>query len=338
MTRLPIIAITMGDPSGIGPEVILKALAHPRIYDVCRPLIVGSVEIFQQAAAALPTRPVASLEAVASAADASDSPSRVAVLDIPADLSKIEVGVEGTESGRIAVESVRKAVALARAGEVNAIATAPLNKRAMHMAGFRYPGHTELLAELTDTRDYSMMLVTPHLRVVHVSTHVSLRAAIERVQEPRILTVIGIAHRTLVRMGIESPRIAVAGLNPHAGESGLFGQEEIEIIGPAIEKAQAQGYNASGPFPPDTIFYRASKGEFDIVVAMYHDQGHIPIKQSGFETGVNVSVGMPFPRTSVDHGTAFDIAGKGIASEGSMIEAIELAARMAPTPASEETI
>lgn len=327
MSSLPIIAITMGDPSGIGPEVILKALAHPEVYTLCRPLVVGSVDVFRHVADLLHLSAV-TIDSVASGQEASDTPERIAVRDIPTDRTKIEVGVEGPESGRVAVESIHTAVAMAQAGEVAAIATAPLNKRAMHLAGFSYAGHTELLAELTQTRDYSMMLVTPHLKVVHVSTHVSLREAIERVRPERILTVIGIAYRTLQRMGMESPRIAVAGLNPHAGESGLFGREEIEIIRPTIEQARNLGYNVSGPYPPDTIFYRASKGEFDIVVAMYHDQGHIPIKQSGFETGVNVSVGLPFPRTSVDHGTAFDIAYKGIASESSMVEAITLAAQM----------
>jgi 4-hydroxythreonine-4-phosphate dehydrogenase len=321
----------MGDPSGIGPEVILKALADTRIYRVCRPLVVGSVEVFRRVAAGL-RLPSGETHPVASSTDAPTAPGTVAVVEVPTDLSLVTVGKQSAESGRAAVESVRAAVALALAGDVDAIATAPLNKAAMHEAGFRYPGHTEILAELTGTRDYAMMLVTPSLKVVHVSTHVSLRDAIERVREERILTVIGIAHRTLVRMGIPSPRIAVAGLNPHAGEGGLFGREEIEVIGPTVARAREQGFDASGPYPPDTIFHRASKGEFDIVVAMYHDQGHIPIKVSGFETGVNVTVGLPFPRTSVDHGTAFDIAGKGIASESSMIEAIELAARLAGAP------
>lgn len=325
--KKPIIAVTMGDPSGVGPEVILKALAHPRLYEVCRPLVVGSVDIFRHAVEVLGLAPV-TLRAVSTAGEASERSGDVGVLDIPTDRARVQIGVEGPESGRAAVESVRRAVALALAGEVDAIATAPLNKRAMHLAGFAYAGHTELLAELTGTRDYAMMLVTPNLRVIHISTHVSLRQAIERVTEARILTVIAIAHRTLRRMGIDAPRIAVAGLNPHAGEGGLFGDEESTIIGPAVEQARKQGFDASGPHPPDTIFYRAGRGEFDIVVAMYHDQGHIPVKLSGFETGVNVSVGLPFPRTSVDHGTAFDIAYKGVASESSMIEAIELAARM----------
>jgi 4-hydroxythreonine-4-phosphate dehydrogenase len=328
MRQPPIIAITLGDPSGIGPEVILKALAAPRVYAVCRPLVVGSVDALRRTAEAL-RLPAALVRAVATATEAPGTTGTVVVMDVPTDLSQVTVGRECAESGRAAVESVRAAVALALAGDVDAVATAPLNKAAMHRAGFTYPGHTELLAELTATRDYAMMLVTPTLKVVHVSTHVSLRDAIERVREPRILTVIGIAHRTLVRMGIPAPRIAVAGLNPHAGEGGLFGREEIEVISPAVTKARGQGFDASGPYPPDTIFHRASKGEFDIVIAMYHDQGHIPIKLSGFETGVNVTVGLPFPRTSVDHGTAFDIAGTGVASASSMIEAIELAARLA---------
>jgi 4-hydroxythreonine-4-phosphate dehydrogenase len=328
-SKLPVVAITMGDPSGVGPEVILKALAHPCLYDECRPLVVGSVQVFHGAAQAMALASGgAGLHWVESAGDASDRPERIAILDVPVDMAGVAIGVEGPESGRAAVESVRAAVMLALDGEADAIATAPLNKRAMRQAGFTYAGHTELIAELTGTRDYAMMLVTPKLRVVHVSTHVGLREAVDSLNAERILTVIGIAHETLIQMGIGAPRIAVAGLNPHAGEGGIFGSEEIEIIEPAVRQARARGYDATGPFPPDTVFYRASQGEFDIVVAMYHDQGHIPIKLSGFETGVNVSVGMPFPRTSVDHGTAFDIAGRGIASESSMVEAILLAARM----------
>ncbi len=324
--RKPVVAITRGDPSGIGPEIILKALADPEVYQECTPVVVGSAGIFAWAAELLGL--AASLQTVKSLAEVRGAPGTLDIWDIPMDRGQVQVGVEGAEGGRVAVEAVRAAVALALAGQVDAIATAPLNKAAMVRAGFRYAGHTEILADLTGTKDYSMMLVTPALRVVHVSTHVSLRQAIERVRAERIVKVIQIADGTLRRMGIENPRIAVAGLNPHAGEGGLFGQEEREQIAPAIERARQDGYAASGPYPPDTIFYRASKGEFDIVVAMYHDQGHIPVKLSGFDTGVNVSVGMPFVRTSVDHGTAFDIAYQGVASPKSMIEAILLAARM----------
>ena len=330
----PIIAVTMGDPAGIGPEIILKALSGDngaRIRAQCRPLVVGSAEMLRHAAAVLglgaaALRRVGSADAVAETAGAEDA---IAVWDLPLDPASVPAGVEGAEAGRAAVEAVRAAVELALAGRVDAIATAPLNKAAIHRAGFAYAGHTELLADLTNTRDYAMMLVAGTLRVVHVSTHVSLREAIERVRENRIRTVIEIADRTLRRMGIAAPRIAVAGLNPHAGEGGLFGREEIEVIAPAVGQARVAGFDASGPHPPDTVFYRASRGEFDIVVAMYHDQGHIPVKLAGFETGVNVSVGMPFLRTSVDHGTAFDIAYKGVASPGSLIEAILLAARLA---------
>jgi 4-hydroxythreonine-4-phosphate dehydrogenase len=323
----------MGDPAGIGPEIILKALSGDngaRIRAQCRPLVVGSAEMLRHAAAVLglgaaALRRVGSADAVAETAGVEDA---IAVWDLPLDPASVPAGVEGAEAGRAAVEAVRAAVELALAGRVDAIATAPLNKAAIHRAGFAYAGHTELLADLTNTRDYAMMLVAGTLRVVHVSTHVSLREAIERVRENRIRTVIEIADRTLRRMGIAAPRIAVAGLNPHAGEGGLFGREEIEVIAPAVGQARVAGFDASGPHPPDTVFYRAGRGEFDIVVAMYHDQGHIPVKLAGFETGVNVSVGMPFLRTSVDHGTAFDIAYKGVASPGSLIEAILLAARL----------
>lgn len=308
----PVLAITMGDPSGVGPEIILKALAREDVRASCAPLVVGSAGVLHRVAGMLGL-----------------PEAGIIVLDIPADLDKIQIGVEGAESGRVAVEAVRLAVELVLANQAAAIVTAPLNKRAISLAGFPYPGHTEMLAELSGAAKVAMLLVTPTLRVIHVSTHVSLSEAIERVRPERIRTVIEIADRTLRRMKIERPRIAVAGLNPHAGEGGLFGQEEIEIIAPAVEEARRAGFDATGPYPPDTIFHRASRGEFDVVVAMYHDQGHIPVKLAGFESGVNVSVGLPFVRTSVDHGTAFDIAGKGIASEQSLVEAIRLATVMA---------
>jgi 4-hydroxythreonine-4-phosphate dehydrogenase len=220
---------------------------------------------------------------------------------------------------------VQRATELASAGRVGAIATAPLNKEAMHLAGHKYPGHTEILAELTGTEDYAMMLVTDELKVIHVSTHVSLREAIERVKPERELAVIRLAHDSLRRLGVENPKVAVAGLNPHAGENGLFGTEDLERIAPAVEEAKAKGIEASGPWPPDTVLMRARRGEFDVVVVQYHDQGHIPVKLMGFDTGVNVTVGLPFFRTSVDHGTAFDIAGTGEADHASMRAAIDLA-------------
>lgn len=319
----------MGDPSGVGPEIVLKALAQPEVGTACIPLVIGNADVLRRASEMLrlPARLRGVTEGDAIAAAAAE-PGSIAVWDIPADWEKITPGAECAEGGRVAVEAVQKAVRLAQAGTVDAITTAPLNKMAIAMAGFPYAGHTELLAELTGTAKFAMLLVTPTLRVIHVSTHVSLREAIEKVTAARIGNVIEIADRALRQMGMEKPRIAVAGLNPHAGEGGLFGREEIEIIAPAVERAKAAGYDARGPYPPDTIFYRASRGEFDLVVAMYHDQGHIPVKLGGFESGVNVSVGLPFVRTSVDHGTAFDIAYRGVASEKSLIEAILLAARM----------
>jgi 4-hydroxythreonine-4-phosphate dehydrogenase len=250
----------------------------------------------------------------------------VAATELPDDLP---FGHVDGRAGDAAYRYVRRAVEDALAGRVHAVATAPLNKEAMHLGGHRYPGHTELLAELCGVEDYAMMLVSEDLRVVHVSTHVSLEEAIRRVQPERELTVIRLAHRSLLQLGIEHPRVAVAGLNPHAGEAGLFGTEDVERIAPAVEAARAEGIDASGPWPPDTVFMQARGGRFDIVVVQYHDQGHIPIKLMGFDTGVNVTVGLPFFRTSVDHGTAFDIAGTGKADSTSMRAALDLAASLA---------
>jgi 4-hydroxythreonine-4-phosphate dehydrogenase len=220
-------------------------------------------------------------------------------------------------------------MALAMGGEVDAIATAPLNKEAMRAAGFPYDGHTELLAVKTGTKVYTMMLASGDFRVFHVSTHVSLRGAIERAKKARVLQVIELAYREIQYLGVTEPRLAVAGLNPHAGEHGLFGDEEIHEIGPAVEEARARGWNVIGPISPDTVFARAKGGDFDGVVAMYHDQGHIPFKMTEFELGVNVTVGLPIIRTSVDHGTAYDIAGRGVADPKNMVQAVRLAADMA---------
>jgi len=230
-----------------------------------------------------------------------------------------------SRAGEAAFRYLEKAIALASEGRAAAIATAPLNKEAMHLAGHRYPGHTEILADLTGTGDYAMMLVTPDLKVIHVSTHVALREAIERATTERELAVMRLAHDSLRALGVERPRVAVAGLNPHAGENGLFGTEDAERIAPAVEWARGEGIDATGPHPPDTVFMRARRGEFDVVVVQYHDQGHIPVKLMGFDTGVNVTVGLPFFRTSVDHGTAFDIAGTGEADPTSMRAALDLA-------------
>ncbi len=323
----PLIAVTMGDPAGIGPEIIARVFAPPEFHQQNRVLVVGDAAILERAARLLdlPLR----LNVIEEPEDAAFEPGSVDLLaetDLPEDLpfSKLDA-----RAGDAAFRYVEKAVELANAGRVAAIATAPLNKEAMHLAGHKYPGHTEILAGLTGTKDYAMMLVTDELKVIHVSTHVSLREAIERAKPERELAVIRLANESLKKLGVESPRVAVAGLNPHAGENGLFGTEDVEQIAPAVAAAVDEGIDATGPHPPDTVMMRARTGAYDIVVVQYHDQGHIPIKLMGFDTGVNVTVGLPFFRTSVDHGTAFDIAGTGKAEPESLRAALDLARTLA---------
>ena len=324
----PLLAITLGDPAGVGPEIILKALAQPPVSEQCRPLIIGDRRILERAAPWV-GQPSPRFDRVTDPADGAYAPGRITLLDLAnADPAQIPVGQVSAAGGRAAVEYVLRACDLALAGEVDAVVTAPLNKEAMHRAGFHYPGHTELLAERTRAQRVTMLLVGPKLRVVHVSTHVSLAQAVRLVTQERVLEVIRLAHDACRALGIAQPRIAVAGLNPHAGEAGLFGDEEIRAVQPAVAEARAQGLDVSDPLPPDTVFLRASQGEFDIVVAMYHDQGHIPMKLLAFDRGVNVSMGLPIIRTSVDHGTAFDIAGTGQAREQSLLAAMEVAVQM----------
>jgi 4-hydroxythreonine-4-phosphate dehydrogenase len=335
--KRPLLAITMGDPAGIGQEVILKALRQEKVYRQARPLVVGDARILQRAQMWVGGSPLA-LEVVSKPEQGSYTVGIVTILDLQnADPSLIPPGQVSGMAGKAAVEYVFTACDLAMAGEVDAVVTAPLNKEAMHLGGYKYPGHTELLAERTAAKKVSMLLVGPKLRVVHVSTHVSLQEAIRRVTRTRVREVIEIAQQSCLALGIAKPRIAVAGLNPHASEGGLFGNEEAAEVAPAIADARADGLNVSDPMPPDTIFLRAVKGEFDIVVAMYHDQGHIPMKLLAFDSGVNVSMGLPIIRTSVDHGTAFDIAGTGKAREESMVQAIEVAVQMARAKAAEST-
>jgi len=245
----------------------------------------------------------------------------------------LQMGKPQAMAGKACVDYIKKAVELAMAAKIDAIVTAPINKLAMNMGGYKYAGHTELLAELTGIEDFAMLLVAEKLRVIHVSTHVSLKEAIRRVRRERILTVIKLANQALQEMGIASPRIAISGLNPHAGEDGMFGMEEIDEINPAVEIAKKESMNVVGPAPPDTVFLRAKNGEYDVVVAMYHDQGHIALKMLGFESGVNMSVGLPIIRTSVDHGTAYRRAGLklGTADPNSLMEAAKLAAQIANT-------
>lgn len=311
----PRIAITTGDPAGVGAEVTLKALARPEVMAACRPIVIGDAEVLAKAE-----------KVVGSKALSGD----VEVVDLECLAAGEHAwGKVSAACGRAGARYVETAVRMAQAGEVAAIVTGPLNKAALSKARVPYPGHTEMLGALTETSDYAMMLVAPSLRVIHVSTHVSLEEAIASVRKERILTVIRMACETLKLEGIAAPRVAVAGLNPHAGEGGLFGRQDEAEIAPAVDAARRAGIDASGPHPPDTVFWHASQGRFDVVVAMYHDQGHIPVKLAGFDDAVNVTVGLPIIRTSVDHGTAFDIAGKGLASESSMVAAISYAARLA---------
>jgi 4-hydroxythreonine-4-phosphate dehydrogenase len=322
------IGITMGDPAGIGPEIILKALAQRATYRQAIPIVIGDGNILERAQGHV--RSGLSLRRIGSAGEATGGFPEVAVLDLKnIDLAKCPPGILSAEAGRAATEYVFKAIDLARANEIDAVVTAPINKEAIHLAGFRFAGHTEIFAERTGSQNYALMLVAGKLRVLHVSTHVSLREACDRVRKDRVLQVIHLAHEAAAVWGLRRPVIAVAGLNPHAGEQGIFGHEEREEIAPAVAAARAEGIDAVGPLPPDTLFYRALKGEFDFVVAMYHDQGHIPVKLGSFDRAVNVTVGLPIIRTSVDHGTAFDIAGKGTASPRSLLEALRLAIRMA---------
>jgi 4-hydroxythreonine-4-phosphate dehydrogenase len=325
----PIIAITMGDASGIGPEVIMKALAHKEVRELCRPLVIGDAERLRTAGAIVGSGlRVESLDDPAQARFASDAVDCIDLKLIPKDHP---FGQVSPLSGEGAFRYIERAVRIVEAGQADGICTGPLSKEALHAAGHKYPGHTELLAELTGTPEVSMMLTSPKLRVIHVTTHIGLIDAIERIEPGLVERVIARAQTTLVKAGIAAPRIGVCGINPHAGENGLFGRgEEALKIAPAIAACQAKGWDVKGPLPADTLFFLAGRGDFDIVVAMYHDQGHGPIKVLGLEAGVNITVGLPVIRTSVDHGTAFDIAGKGIADERSLIEALRQAADLAP--------
>ena len=325
----PVLAITMGDPAGIGPEIILKTLRHAEVYNICRPLVIGDKRILKRAAACSGW-PGVRFDPARDPASERYEQGWINLLDLEnASPQECPVGQVSAPSGKAAVEYVFKACDLALAHKVNAVVTAPLNKAAMNLAGFKYAGHTELLAERTKAQNVSMLLVSPKLRVIHVSTHVALEEAIRRVTRDRVEQVIEIAHHACQALGVLEPRIAVAGLNPHAGEGGLFGGQDKNIILPAVQAARQRGLNVSDPQPPDTVFLRAVQGEFDIVVAMYHDQGHIPMKLLDFDSGVNVSIGLPIIRTSVDHGTAFDIAGTGAAREDSLLAAIQVAVKMA---------
>jgi 4-hydroxythreonine-4-phosphate dehydrogenase len=318
----------MGDPAGVGPEVMAKALAVEQVWACCRPLVVGDAGVLKRAIAlaAAPLSP----HPIINVTKARFDPAAPDVLDLHnVDLVALQPGQVSAAAGRAAVDYVERAVELAQAGLVDGIATGPINKAALQAAGVPHIGHTELLAALTGEERVTTMLATTGLRVVHVTRHVPMRDVATHITRERVLETIRLTHAGLQGLGISSPRLAAAALNPHAGDEGLLGSEEIEAIGPAVEAARAEGITVYGPIPADSVFFRAIRGEFDAVVAMYHDQGHIPIKTHGFERSVTVTLGLPIVRTSVDHGTAFDIAWQGIANEESMVEAIRLAAQMA---------
>lgn len=321
----PLLGLTVGDPAGIGPEITLMAARAPRV-EVARVLAIGSLTALRAASEIVPDPP--ELREISSPGEARFEPGTLDVLTVASDVA-VPVGKLSAEAGKIAFDGVALAVEHALAGAIDGIVTAPLNKEAIALAGHPYPGHTEILAELTGTKDFAMMLTALKLRVVHVTTHVGIRTMLDKVTTERVLTTIRLADRALRDMGFEKPSVGVAGLNPHAGEGGLFGDEEPRVITPAIEQARAEGIDATGPWPADTLFGRAVAGDFDVAIAMFHDQGHIAVKVLGFETGVNATIGLPIVRTSVDHGTAFDIAGTGKASADSLVEAITVGASMA---------
>ena len=336
--KRPILGVTMGDPAGVGPEIIARAGAEPAVRRDSRPVVIGAAATMQ-AALDLVSSPLA-LHAVARVADCRWADGTMEVLDLAnVDMHALPRAAVSGAAGKAAYEYIERAVELAQTAEIHGIVTAPINKEALAAAGMQHSGHTEILARLSGTREFAMLLLGHDLKVIHVTTHVALRRVPELVTRERVLKTLRLAHRTMVGLGRPDARIAVAGLNPHAGEEGLFGDEEKLHILPAIEAARAEGMTVTGPLPADTLFSRARGGEFDIVVAMYHDQGHIPVKTLGFNydertkrwtglSGVNVTVGLPFLRVSVDHGTAFDRAWKGIANPESMIEAIDVAVRM----------
>ena len=336
--ELPIIAITMGDPASIGPEIAVKALLDKNIHAICRPLIVGDAAIFVQIIERL--KLTAAINAVQSVKEAGFQYGTIDVFDLKIiNPEELVLGEISAACGEAAFQSIKKVIGLAMAKEVDATVTGPINKKSINLAGYHFAGHTEIYAHFTNTKKYAMLLVEDKMKVIHVSTHVSLRQACDLVKKERILQVTELLHNGMISLGESNLKIGIAGLNPHAGDNGLFGTEDDQEILPAVEEARKLGYDVEGPVPPDTMFAKAATGYYGGVVAMYHDQGHIPFKLTGFKwnaeknqmdsvKGVNITMGLPVIRTSVDHGTAFEIAGKGIASPDAMILAIESAVRL----------
>lgn len=338
MSLQPIIAVTMGDPASIGPEIAVKALLHERVNTICRPLLVGDAGVFRHIVDHLQL-PV-TIRSVETVEQAQFQPGTIDVLDLKnMPLEQLVFGEISALAGNASFEAVKKVIELALAGAVDATVTGPINKKSINEAGHHFAGHTEIYAHYTGTGRYAMLLVEDNMKVIHVSTHVSLRQACDLVKKDRILEVVDLLRNGLVQLGEPNLKIGIAGLNPHAGDSGLFGTEDDEEIAPAVEEAKRRGFDVEGPVPADTLFSKAATGYFGGVVAMYHDQGHIPFKLSGFKwnakkkqmdsvKGVNITMGLPIIRTSVDHGTAFEIAGKGVASPDAMILAIESAVQL----------
>jgi 4-hydroxythreonine-4-phosphate dehydrogenase len=322
---IPGLAITMGDPGGIGPEVIVKALFRGEIGEYCNPVVFGDAGVMEEAVrvTGLPVK----VRAITGIKDSETAPGTIEVVHVQTLLTNTK-GSPSKNAGQAIVEFIKIAVDAAMNGEVKAIVTAPISKESLKMAGYSWPGHTEMLAEMTKAEDFAMMFVSEKLKVILCTIHVPLRNVPDMMSEQLVIKTIRLAKKGMKMFGFENPRIAVSGLNPHAGETGIMGKEEIDVILPAIKKTQREGVDVQGPFPPDVVFHRAYNGNFDIIVCMYHDQGLIPFKMLAFETGVNVTVGLPVVRTSPDHGTAFDIAWKNRTNPSSMMEAIKLAATL----------
>ena len=337
--KKPTVAITVGDPAGIGPEIIIKTLMNKQIYNICRPLVVGDSKILARSIKILNTNH--NLKSIFDVEQAEFKWGIIDIIDLKSvDINTLEYGKGSATSGRIAFETIKKAIKLALDKKVDANINCPISKKYIDIAGFNFLGHTEVYAKFTNTKDYAMMLIKDNLRVAHVSTHVSLREACNAINKDRVLKVIELSNELCKKINIGIPKIGVAALNPHSGEGSLLGWEEEREIIPAIEEARTRNINVEGPIPADIIFAKAKTGFYDVVVAMFHDQGHIPLKLLGFEwdnmskkfksvSGVNITLGLPIIRASVDHGTAFDIAGRGIASEESLICAIEYGAKLA---------
>lgn len=326
--RKPILAVTMGDATGTGPELLTKGLTDPEVGALCRPVVIGDAAVMQ--AALDITKIPAAIRVIPSPAQADDAAGVIHVVDLAnLDATKLVHGRISPRAGQAAYEYINRAVELTLQEESHAVVTSAINKGALHEAGHNYDGHTELLAKLCGGPKVTMMLVADKLRICHVSTHVALREAIERARPDRIVSVIKIARAGVQELGIANPHIAVAGLNPHAGEGGIFGDEEIKFIAPAIEQARSLGFRVSGPLAGDTVFFRTLQGEFDCAIAMYHDQGHVAAKMLGIWLGVNVTLGLPIIRTSVEHGTDFVHAGTGRGDPRSLVAALKLAATIA---------